>query len=81
MAMSVTDKFSFVDQLWRLMNSSKLENRHENWIFANKSWIVPEQGERGYIEDSDTNLVLTLIEYSSSSEIFLKVKDDFKIKF
>ena len=56
------------------MNSRKLENKHENWKFANKSWIIPEKGGRGYIEESDTNLVLTLIEYNSRSEIFLMVK-------
>ena len=56
------------------MDSRKLENKHGNWKFANKSWIIPEKGGRGYIEDSDTNLVLTINEYNSGSEIFLTVK-------
>ena len=56
------------------MDSRKLENKHGNWKFANKSWIIPEKGGRGYIEESDTNLVLTLSEYNSRSEIFLTVK-------
>ena len=68
------DKLFFLDQLWRLVDSRKLENKHGNWKFANKSWIIPGKGGRGYIEESDTNLVLTLIEYSSRSEIFLTVK-------
>ena len=56
------------------MDSRKLENKHENWKFANKSWIIPEERGRGYVEDSDTNLVLTINEYNSGSEIFLTVK-------
>ena len=63
------------------MNSRKLENKHENWKFANKSWIIPEMEERGYIEDSDTNLVLTLNEYNSGSEIFLKVQMIIRLRF
>ena len=55
------------------MDSRKLENKHGNWKFANKSWIIPEKGGRGYIEDSDTGLVLTLNEYNSGSKSYLMV--------
>ena len=63
------------------MDSRKLENKHGNWKFANKSWIIPEKGGRGYIEDSDTGLVLTLNEYNSGSEIFLKVQMIMRLRF
>ena len=55
------------------MDSRKLENKHGNWKFANKSWIIPEKGGRGHIEDSDTGLVLTLNEYNSGSKSYLMV--------
>ena len=75
-------KFFFLDQLWRLVNSRKLENKHEKWKFANNSWIIPEEGNLGYIEDSDTNHVLTVTDYNSGSNIFLAVKmQNYKIKF
>ena len=71
---SKTYIYFFLDQLWRLVDSIKLENKHENWKFANKSWMIPDKRGRGYVEDSDTNLVLTINEYNSGSEIFLTVK-------
>ena len=75
-------KFFFLDQLWRLVNSRKLENKHEKWKFAKNSWIIPEEGNLGYIEDSDTNHVLTVTDYNSGSNIFLAVKmQNYKIKF
>ena len=75
-------KFFFLDQLWRLVNSSKLENKHGKWKFANNSWIIPEEGKLGYIEDSDTNHVLTVTDYNSGSNIFLTVQiHNYKIKF
>ena len=64
----------FLDQLWRLSNSGKLENKREKWKFANITWIIPEEEGMGYIEDSDTNHVLTLSEYNSGSKILLKVQ-------
>jgi hypothetical protein len=57
-----------------LSNSGKLENKHEEWKFANKTWIIPEEERIGYIEDSDTKHVLTLSEYNIGSKILLKVQ-------
>ena len=70
----LSNEFFFLDQLWRLSNSGKLENKHEKWKFANITWIIPEEEGMGYIEDTDTNHVLTLSEYNSGSKIFLTVQ-------
>ena len=69
-----SNPFDSKDQLWRLSNSGKLENKREKWKFANKTWIIPEEARIGYIEDSDTNHVLTVSQYNSGSKIFLTVQ-------
>ena len=57
-----------------MSNSGKLENKRDKWKFENTTWIIPEEEKIGYIEDSDTNHVLTLSEYNSGSKIFLTVQ-------
>ena len=74
-------KFFFLDQLWRLVNSRKLENKHEKWKFENNLWIIPDEGQLGYIEDSATNHVLTVTDYNSGTNIFLTVQIIIRLSF
>ena len=48
----------FSDQLWKLTNDSKLENKGGIWQFSNAQWTLPPQGTEGVIETKNSSKVL-----------------------
>ena len=64
-------------QFWKYeKETGKLENKACNWIHADLSWDVPEEGEEGFVEDrSDPSLgVMTVMKKLSKRQTLTKEK-------
>ena len=65
--------YTHLGRLWTLdyisQNMHKLLHfkKRDNWRYGSKKWILPNEGEEGYIESVDFGWVLGLNEYGTSS--------------
>ena len=71
---------SILDQLWRYTKENRLENKSGAWMFQDKTWSIPKDGDHahaGFIKDQESAMVLTLCENDSSgdNEVILKIVD------
>ena len=69
--------FFFSAQLWQLTNNMELVTYYYQTNFKNKKWMLPAEGEEGYIKES-SGKVLGLLDGSTESdtEVVLQSKNE-----